>query len=123
MAQEVFSLPVSVEQIAAVIKQMSPAERQRLFELVPEIHHQLVGGKLRSTEAMDATVERLRAEMKGRLGAAMIFDDMPFLGGLTLRQYSDLAENERARLWEADLDEHFLEVPNAQWPAAKEIAP
>lgn len=28
-----------------------------------------------------------------------------------------------ARLWEADLDEHFLGVPNAQWPAAKEAAP
>jgi polyphosphate glucokinase len=28
-----------------------------------------------------------------------------------------------ARLWEADLDEHFLGVPNAQWPAATETAP
>lgn len=104
MAQVVFSLPVSVEQIAAVIKQMSPDERQRLFELVPEIHHQLVGGKLRSTEAMDANVERLRGELKRILSEASVTDDMPFLGGLTLRQYSDLAENERARLWETEAE-------------------
>jgi len=37
MTKSVLALPVTIEQIATAIKQMSPAERQRLFELVPEL--------------------------------------------------------------------------------------
>ncbi len=114
MAQVVFSLLVSVEQIAAVIKQMSPVERQRLLELVPEIHHQLVGGKLRSMAAMGANVERLRGEVKRILGEAIVTDDMPFLGGLTLRQYFDLSENERTRLWEAEAEVEWDEASECE---------
>ncbi len=37
MSDSMLALPVSVEQVAVTIRQMSPAERQRLFELAPEL--------------------------------------------------------------------------------------
>ena len=88
MAQTVYSLPVSVEQIAAVIKQMSTAERQRLFELVPEIPFQLLGGKPRTQEEIETTVQALQADVKQIVaGAQPLSADTPFLGGLMLGQY------------------------------------
>ncbi|MCP4404510.1 MAG: hypothetical protein GY801_45315 [bacterium] len=35
MVESIFALPVSVEQVAAVIKQMGQAEQRHLLELVP----------------------------------------------------------------------------------------
>ena len=109
MAQAVFSLPVSVEQIAAVIKQMSAEERQRLFELVPEIQYQLMGGRPPSTETLDAKVEKLRADVKRLFGETVVTDDMPFLGGLTLRQYFEMPAAARAQLWEAEAEAEWDE--------------
>ena len=40
MAESVFALPVSLEQIAALIKRMSPPERQRLLNLAPELRRE-----------------------------------------------------------------------------------
>jgi len=39
MAELVFALPVSVEQIAVVIKQMDLNNQQRLLKLVPALQH------------------------------------------------------------------------------------
>ncbi|MCC7359254.1 MAG: hypothetical protein IT317_07250 [Anaerolineales bacterium] len=110
MTHVVFSLPVSVEQIAAVIKQMSSDERQRLFELVPEIQYQLIGGRPPSTDSIDAHIDTLRGEVKRLLGETVITDDMPFLGGLTLRQYFDLPETERTQIWEAEAEADWNEA-------------
>jgi hypothetical protein len=102
MTQTVYSLPVSVEQIAAVIKQMSTAERQRLFELVPEIPLQLLGGKPRAQEAVETSIQALRSDVKQILaGTQPLSADTPFLGSLTLGQYLDLPDTERAKLWDA----------------------
>ena len=40
MSQAVFALPVSVEQLATAIRQMSAADRQRLLILVPELRQE-----------------------------------------------------------------------------------
>ncbi|MFQ6041711.1 MAG: hypothetical protein ACE5PV_12710 [Candidatus Poribacteria bacterium] len=42
MAESVFALPVNLEQIAALIKRMSPDDRQRLLKLVPELRQEAV---------------------------------------------------------------------------------
>ena len=111
MAQTVYSLPVSVEQIAAVIKQMSTAERQRLFELVPEVPFQLLGGKPRTQEEIETSINALRPEFKQALaGAQPLTADTPFLGGLTLGQYLDLSDTERARLWDAGAQSEWDEA-------------
>ena len=39
MSKIAIPLPVSVEQIAVAVQQMSPAELERLLELVPEINN------------------------------------------------------------------------------------
>ena len=46
----IFALPVSVEQVATVIKQMSPADRQRLLALVPELQRAVKEEPARTVE-------------------------------------------------------------------------
>ena len=117
MAETVFPL----EQIAALIKRMSPEDRRQLIKLVPELHQEAVPTK-RTIEDARESVEQLRQELLDELGGQPLSPDEPFLGGLTLGQYLDLPEAERAKLWDEwsqlDLEElEELEVTPDAVPA------
>jgi hypothetical protein len=104
MPKSVLALPVSVEQLAAAIRQMSPADRQRLLELAPELCQAAVQMSPRMPEEAQVAVERVRAEVVQVLAAQWLWPDEPFVGDLTLGQYLDLPDEERARLWAAWTD-------------------
>ncbi len=115
MQTNIFTLPVSLEQIAALIKRMHPEDRQRLLTMVPELAAEAIKQEKLLEEA-NRTVERLKAELLVELGGEPLSSDEPFLDGLTLRQYLELSEAERAKLWDEwseavleDMDE--VEVP------------
>jgi hypothetical protein len=120
MSQAVFALPVSVEQLAAAIRQMSSADRQRLLTLVPELHQEATQLPPRTLDEAQAAVERVQAEVLQALGGQLLSTDEPFLGDLTLGQYLDLPDEERARLWKtwADVDLNTLEERDVRPDAA-----
>jgi hypothetical protein len=109
MAGSVFALPVSVEQIAAVIKQMNPADRQRLLGLVPELHQAAMQAPPRTLDEARDAAERVRTEVIQALGSQLLSPAEPFIGDFTLGQYLDLPDEDRVRLWdewtEVDLEE------------------
>lgn len=100
MSETVLALPVSVEQIAVVIKQMSPADRRRLLDLVPELRQAMTQPASRTEEEARKTVEELRAQVMHVLKGKPLSPTEPFLGNLTLEQYLELSDQERAELWE-----------------------
>ena len=57
------TLPVSVEQLAAAIRHMSPADRRRLLDLVPELRQAATQLPPRTLDEARAAVERVRAEV------------------------------------------------------------
>jgi hypothetical protein len=102
-------LPVSVEQVALVVRQMSRADRERLLDLVPDLHQSArQAGPLRRDDR-SAAVERVRAEVTQAMAGRLLSLDEPFLGELTLGQYLQLPDVERGRLWDdwgqVDLEE------------------
>jgi len=111
MTGSVFALPVSVEQVAAVIKQMSPNDQRRLLDLVPELRQTDTQVPPRTVDEARAAVERVRAEVMQALGGQLLSPTEPFLGDLTLAQYLDLPDRDRARLWDewAEVDLERLE--------------
>lgn len=121
MQTNIFTLPVSLEQIAALIKRMHPEDRQRLLTMVPELAAEAIKQEQLLDEA-NRTVEQLKAELLAELGGESLSSDEPFLDGLTLGQYLELSEAERAKLWDErseavleDMDE--VEVPANALPA------
>jgi len=108
MTSSVITLPVSVEQMAVAIRKMQFTDRKRLIELVPELRHESMETLPRSLEQARASVEQLRVEVQQALAGANPSPDEPFFGGLTVGQYLDLPDNQRAQLWddwaEVDLD-------------------
>lgn len=100
MADVLFALPVSVEQIALVIKQMNPNDRQRLLDLVPELRDAAIQATPRTLDEVRANVTQLQIEVKQALAGQHLLAETPFLGDLTLGQYLNLPENERSQLWE-----------------------
>lgn len=100
MNKTVFALPVSVEQIAAVIKQMGPDDRQRLLDLVPELREAAAEPASRTEEEARKVIEELRQEVLEALEGKPLSPSEPFLGDLTLEQYLELSDEERTRLWE-----------------------
>ena len=95
------ALPVSIEQVAVVIKQMSQSDRERLLDLVPELRQRVPRTSRRYGEQGLATVERMRGEVSRALGGQLLSLSEPFLGDLTLGQYLELPDAERGRLWDA----------------------
>lgn len=116
MSRAVWPMPVSVEQIAVVVQRMSPEERRRLVELVPELREATTHAPSRTPDEIHAAVERVRAEVMQALGGKLLSPAEPFLGDLTLGQYMELPDEDRARLWDewAEIDLEELEELNVQ---------
>jgi len=110
MAESIFALPVSLEQIAALIRRMSPEDRRALVKLAPELREAAMQTK-RTIEDARESVAQLRRELLQELGGQPLGPDAPFLEGMTLGQYLDLPDAERAKLWDkwSDVDLHELE--------------
>jgi hypothetical protein len=110
MAETVFPLPISLKQIAALIKRMSPDDRKQLLKLAPELRKEAMQTK-RTVEDARESVEQLRQEVMQALGGQPLSPDTPFLDGLTLGEYLDLPDAEQAKLWDkwGDVDLEELE--------------
>ena len=104
MSKSVLALPVSIEQLAVAIRRMSPADQQRLLELVPELRRAAKQPPPRTLDEARVSVERVRAEVAQAFAAQRLSPDEPFVGDLTLGQYLDLPDEARARLWNAWTD-------------------
>ena len=99
MQANIFTLPVSLEQVAAVIRRMRPQDRQQLLAMVPELATDAIKQKKLLDEA-EQTVKQLKQELLTELDGQPLSSDELFLAGVTLGQYLDLSEEERAKLWD-----------------------
>ena len=80
---------------------MSRSDRERLFDLVPELRQMSFDAARRQPDQGLAVVERMRMEVCRALGEQLLAPSEPFLGDLTLGQYLQLPDEERGRLWDA----------------------
>jgi hypothetical protein len=99
------AMPVSIEQLAIAIRQISSADRRRLFELAPELR-EAAAALPRTPQEARASVEATRAAVRAALGNKRLSPDTPFVDALTLGQYLNLPDDHRAHLWDkwASLD-------------------
>lgn len=104
MTTSVFALPISIEQLATVIRHMTPVDRQRLLDLVPELRQEATRVPPRTPDEAQAAIERVREKVTQALAGQLLAPDEPFVGDLTLGQYLSLPDEARARLWEAWAD-------------------
>jgi len=100
MSELAFALPVSVEQIAVAVRQMSPGDKQRLLELVPDLSRLATKASSDVTEQVQVRLAHLQAEVLAAVNGQLLSPDEPFVAHLTLGQYHGLVEEERARLWD-----------------------
>lgn len=103
MQSAIVPMPVTIEQVAVVVRNMSRKDRQRLLELVPQLRETpgapLVPLAVQATQA-PAAVEQLRQEILAALDGRLLAADEPFLDSLALSDYLDLPDAERAHLWD-----------------------
>ena len=99
MRASIFTLPVSLEQVAALIKRMHPQDRQQLLAMVPELATDAIQQK-KLLEDAEQTVEQLKQELLSELDKQPLSLDEPFLDGFTVGQYLELSEAEREKLWD-----------------------
>ncbi|MCP4353982.1 MAG: hypothetical protein GY795_51710 [Desulfobacterales bacterium] len=100
MSETLLVLPVSVEQIAAVIRQMTRDDRQRLISLVPDLRQTAQHPPSRTPDQALTSVEHLRKKVMAALNNQPLQPDEPFLGNLTLSQYNALPDDEKSGLWD-----------------------
>lgn len=106
MTQARLTIPVSVEQIAIAIRQMSLEDQRRLLALAPnlvkiaqELSIQPPVQTQEPKQELDPLAE-LRAQVLAALDNRPLSPDEPFLGGLTIAQYDALTEQEKNELWD-----------------------
>ena len=99
MQANIFTLPVSLEQVAAMIKRMHPRDRQQLLAMVPELVTDAIKQKKLLDDA-EQTVAQLKRELLAELDKQPLSLDEPFLDGFTVGQYLELSEAEREKLWD-----------------------
>jgi hypothetical protein len=117
MARSILALPISIEQLAAVIRQMNAADRQRLLALAPELRQDALQLPPHTSDPAREAVECLRAEVLQAIQGQRLSPDESFLEGLTLGAYLALPDAERARLWAA-----WTEV-DLDYPEEKDVRP
>ncbi len=100
MIESILALPVSVEQVAVAIKQMSQADQLHLLDLVPRLRQLASQLSSRRAEEAQVTVSQLRKKVLAAVNNHLLLPDEPFFGNLTLRQYHALPDEEKAKLWE-----------------------
>jgi hypothetical protein len=111
MSTSVFAFPISIEQLATVIRHMTSADRPRLLDLVPELRQEATRVPPCTPDEAQAAIECVREKVTQALAGQPLAPDEPFVEDLTLGQYLNLPDEARARLWEAwaDGDPHNLE--------------
>jgi len=121
MVQRVAQIPHRVVQMARLIRGLSPEEREQLKALVPELRRppetKLLTDKVELRDYIQQELSRVEEEY------LPLGEDNPFLGGLTVREYFALPDEERERIWNEehgmeieDFEEHGVK-PNACVPA------
>ena len=100
MRYTIVSMPVAIEQIAAVLRNISRAERRRLLDLVPELRDELREQPGRTVSQAQESAEAMRQMLINDLEKEFLSNAEPFLGDLTLREYLALPDEERALLWD-----------------------
>lgn len=103
--------PMTVQQIATVVKQLSLPDQRQLLDLVPNLRWVAQKRPVRTAEEIEASVVAVRAELMSALNYQPVSRDAPFLGGLTLGEYLALPDSEQALVWDeaAEIDWDDLE--------------
>ena len=110
MSNAIVSMPVSIEQIAAVLRNIGREERRRLLDLVPEFREELREQPGRTVSQAQKSAEVMRQMLITGLGDEFLSNEAPFLGDLTLREYQALPDEARALLWD-----RWAEPPALPW--------
>lgn len=122
MQSAMVPMPVTIEQVAVVVRNMSRKDRQRLLELVPELRETLNTPLPVQVTKDSAPVEQLRQEILAALDGQLLAPNEPLLDNLTVGEYLDLPDAERAHLWDrwtedADLSWEEVDVRADALPA------
>jgi hypothetical protein len=100
MQSAIVSMPVTIEQVAVVVRNMPRQDRQRLLQLVLELRDAPTLVPTAQAAQDETPVEQLRREVLAALDGQSLAPDDPFLDNLTVGDYLDLPDAERAHLWD-----------------------
>ncbi len=111
MPNVLFAMPVTVEQVAAVIEQMNDDDQEHLLDLTPKLRERARYLPSRTISQARQTAMQLKAELQNVLAGQSFSGDEPFLDGYTLDQYLQLPEAEKQRLWDKWATVDLLTLP------------
>ena len=92
--------PMTLEQVANAVKELTLSQQRQLIDLVPNLRWVAQKPAVRTAEEIEASVVAVRAELMSALNYQPVSRDAPFLGGLTLGEYLALPDAEQARIWD-----------------------
>lgn len=103
--------PMTLEQVAGAVKELTLSQQRQLLDLVPNLRWVAQKPAVRTLEEARAEVELLKEEIMAELNYQPISGNEQFLGEFTLNEYLALPDSEQARIWDeaAEIDWDDLE--------------
>lgn len=103
--------PMTLEQVANAVKELTLSQQRQLLDLVPNLRWVAQKPAVRTVEEARAEVELLKEEIMAELNYQPISGNEQFLGAFTLNEYLALPDSEQARIWDeaAEIDWDDLE--------------
>lgn len=96
MTSTIVPMPVTIEQVAAVVRNMSRDERQRLLDLVPDLQETPKRRTSNVPSKAQSDVMELRREILAALDGQPLAPDDLFVDNLTVGDYLALPDNDSA---------------------------
>jgi len=110
MLKQAQTLPVTVEQIAVAVRQMTRADQQHLLDLAPDLRRLARQAPVRTVAEASDNVTAFRGKVLATLGGQWLSPDEPLVAGLTLGQYNALSDDEKANLWDRLAQVNLMEL-------------
>jgi len=105
--------------VAALVRQMSPAQRVRLIELAPELRREAVTVAGTQATVMDYFERRMYQVLRETSSDA----DALFIKGYTLDEFCRLSEEKQIELWDLAHAQAEQELGDREYPVRPDALP
>jgi hypothetical protein len=104
-----------IDRVAMLVRQMSPAQRERLLDLAPDLRRDVLNRARKQADLADYFEDRMREVLSERFMQSPPPEE-EFLGPYTLDEFCALPEDEQVRLWDQAHAQAWEELSDIEYP-------
>ncbi|RLC60805.1 MAG: hypothetical protein DRI48_11475 [Chloroflexi bacterium] len=103
-----------------LVRQMTPAQRERLLDLAPDLRRDALARAKEQAELADYFEDRMREVLSDEFIYSQPLEE-EFIGPYTLDEFCALLEDEQVRLWDQAHAQAWEELSDVEYPTRSDV--